>query len=400
MRGGRILLVAIALAILMPSVVHAQSRIQGANGWLLPVACNTLSSTEDMHLGRGSVNAWDISCPKGSYIYPMTAGRVTYAGCNNAGGYGCWVIVDHLNGFTSIYAHMISGSIQVRSGQTVQVSTVLGQVGWTGKTSFGPHVHWEIRHSQNGRQRLDRYFNLAQMSKCDFCAATGAPRAATATTQAGVAATQTAIAPNWLLAVLITLLLVFFLYNPRGNLASGAHSAMGLMVIVLLTVGFSSGWFSATPTAQGSPAATGDTWQTAYAFMRHWEGSGCVKDPVRTQKGVTQGTYDSFRMSRGLGPANVCTSLTEAEAEAIYYQNYWLESGAHKLPHSVAITHFDFAVTAGPSRALAALQVCGSQDARCYNNYREQFYRSLSSFNLYGRGWLNRVNHIRKFTER
>lgn len=390
------MIAAIFAAVFIPTRAHAQSRVQGANGWLLPVACNTLSSDEQMHKGRGSVNAWDVTCPRGSHIYPMAAGQVTYAGCNNAGGYGCWVLIDHLNGFSSIYAHMIQGSIQVSSGQTVDAWTVLGQVGWTGKTSFGPHVHWEIRHSQAGRQRIDRYFNLSQMNKCDFCGDDGPPRAAAGTTSTmqGIPFT-----PNWLLAVLLTLLIVWLIYNPRGDLAGPAHSAMGLVVIVFLFVGYSLGWFNgaSTTTAQ---AANGDTWQTAYAFMRHWEGAKCVYDPVRTFKGVTQGTYDSYRMSRELGPANVCQSLTEAQAEQIYYTNYWLESGANKLPHGVAITHFDFAVTAGPSRALAALQVCGSQEARCYNNYRDQFYRSLSSFSLYGSGWINRVNHIRQFTER
>lgn len=393
------IIAAIVLVILMPATAQAQSRVAGANGWLLPVACNVLSSDEHMHLKRGSVNAWDITCPKGSYVYPMAAGRVVYAGCNNAGGYGCWVMLDHLDGFTSIYAHLIKGSVRVHNGQHVDAWTVLGQIGWTGTTDFGPHVHWEIRHSQAGRQRIDRYFNLAQMQKCDFCAAKGKPRAATGVAGSEqVSAGSAGLSLNWLLAVLITLLVVYVLYSPRGNFAWATHHAMGLMVLVLLVVGFSAGWFTGAsmPTAR---AATGDTWQVAYAFMRQWEGSGCVYDPVRTNAGVTQGTYDAWRMSKRMGPADVCQSLTDAQAEAIYYERYWLQSGANKLPHSVAITHFDFAVNAGPGRALAALQACG-QDTHCYNNYREQFYRSLSSFSIYGRGWLNRLNHIRQLTER
>lgn len=382
----------------MPRVAVAQSRVAGANGWLLPVACNTLSSDEHMHLKRGSVNAWDITCPKGSYIYPMAAGRVIYAGCNNDGGYGCWVLINHQDGFSSIYAHMIMGSIRVHSGQQVDAWTVLGQIGWTGTTDFGPHVHWEIRHSQQGRQRIDRYFNLAQMNKCDFCEADGKPVAATGVV-GRVASPIAGAQGNWLLPVLITLLVVYFLYSPRNNFAWAAHHAMGLMVLVLLAVGLPSGWFSGGASMPTARAATGDTWRLAYAFMRQWEGSGCVYDPVRTNAGVTQGTYDAYRRRKGLGPANVCTALTEAQAEQIYYERYWLKSGADKLPHSIAITHFDFAVNAGPGRAAQALQRCPS-NPQCYNNYRAVFYKSLSSFPTYGRGWLNRLNHIRQITER
>ncbi len=84
-------------------------RLLANNGrWLTPVANPVLSSDEDDHLHRGSVDAWDLSAPLGSAVYPMSAGTVLYAGCNNAGGYGCWAFIQHDDGYNSIYGHMIN----------------------------------------------------------------------------------------------------------------------------------------------------------------------------------------------------------------------------------------------------------------------------------------------------
>lgn len=141
--------------------------------WLTPVAGGLLTSDEQDHLNRGSVFAWDISVPFGTTIYPMAAGRVSYAGCNNAGGYGCWVLVDHKDGYVSLYAHMIDegGRVRVETGDEVTPWTPLGRVGWTGMTSFGPHVHWEIHHAENGRQRIDASFSRAIFRYCKLCTA-------------------------------------------------------------------------------------------------------------------------------------------------------------------------------------------------------------------------------------
>jgi hypothetical protein len=164
-----------------PTPVNAQfwpslgGRVLSRDGkWLTPVANPLLSSDENDHLRRGSVNAWDLTVPLGTPVYPMAAGTVEYAGCNNAGGYGCWVIIRHEDGYSSIYAHLMDeggGSVWVKTGERVTPWTVLGRVGWTGQTSFGPHVHWEIRHNQEGRLRNDRFFSRSGLAYCKFCAA-------------------------------------------------------------------------------------------------------------------------------------------------------------------------------------------------------------------------------------
>ena len=65
------------------------------------------------------------------------------------------------------------GRIWINPGDHVTQWTPLGRVGWTGKTSFGPHVHWEIHKQVGGRVRLDQYFDRDSVPYCKFCSATG-----------------------------------------------------------------------------------------------------------------------------------------------------------------------------------------------------------------------------------
>lgn len=382
------------LLALLPTLVYAQAdygqRIPSRdNRWLTPVASRLLSSDEHMHLGRGSVDAWDISAPLGSAIYPMGPGRVIVANCGNAGGYGCWVMVDH-GSMKSLYGHMISGSIRVQVGQQVDTWTILGRVGWTGKTSFGPHVHWEVHRANGGRYRIDQLFDPALMHKCNFCSAKGEPVVA----QGVMTTTGQRSGPgiawyDWrLLAIFGVLLLVYFLTG--DTLRWAQHTAMTLYAVVVtaaLLLGVSP--------VGNAGIAGGDAWNVAYAQMKKWEGTGCKHDPVRTFEGVTNITYNGWRMQKGWTPGDVCRDMTDAQKQAIYYEKYWLASGAHKLPAAVAITHFDMAVNAGTGVAQGILAQCGA-DVRCYNNQREYFYRSARDFYLYGAGWLNRLNDIRK----
>lgn len=75
--------------------------------------------------------------------------------CNNFenGSYGNYVLLDHGNGYQTLYGHMKYGSVHVNVGDSVSRSEVIGYMGNTGE-SFGAHLHFEVRH--NGT-RIDPY---------------------------------------------------------------------------------------------------------------------------------------------------------------------------------------------------------------------------------------------------
>ena len=81
----------------------------------------------------------------GSPIQSIADGVVSKVdGPSGALGNNVWI--DHVvNGqkVTSVYAHMQTGSVEVREGETVTVGTIIGKVGSTGN-STGAHLHFEI----------------------------------------------------------------------------------------------------------------------------------------------------------------------------------------------------------------------------------------------------------------
>ncbi len=83
----------------------------------------------------------DIANKSGGQIVAADSGTVIVAGWTNV-GYGYHVIVDHGNGYQTLYGHL--SAISVVSGQRVSRGAVLGQMGSTGR-STGTHLHFEIR---------------------------------------------------------------------------------------------------------------------------------------------------------------------------------------------------------------------------------------------------------------
>ena len=82
----------------------------------------------------------------GANIYAAQSGTVIVAKSDNGwnGGFGNYVIIDHGNGVSTLYAHMQENSVTVYKGQSVQVGQVIGKVGTTG-WSTGNHLHFEVR---------------------------------------------------------------------------------------------------------------------------------------------------------------------------------------------------------------------------------------------------------------
>ncbi len=85
-------------------------------------------------------NGIDIAAPTGTPIGASAAGEVFFVGW--LGGYGNTVLVDHGNGYTTLYGHQ--SELRASVGQSVSAGTTVGLVGSTGN-STGPHLHFEIR---------------------------------------------------------------------------------------------------------------------------------------------------------------------------------------------------------------------------------------------------------------
>ncbi len=74
-------------------------------------------------------------------ILAADAGVVVYSGCIST-GYGCHIMIDHKNGYITLYGHM--SRLDVSVGTNVTKGQVLGRMGSTGH-STGPHLHFEVR---------------------------------------------------------------------------------------------------------------------------------------------------------------------------------------------------------------------------------------------------------------
>ena len=72
-------------------------------------------------------------------------GKVTEVGYDE-NGYGNYVVVDHGNGYTSLYGHLQKAT--VKQGDTVSAGQQVGVIGSTGNSS-GPHLHLRVR--KNGQ---------------------------------------------------------------------------------------------------------------------------------------------------------------------------------------------------------------------------------------------------------
>lgn len=87
--------------------------------------------------------AIDLYAPEGTPISAADSGVVVWAsyGAWN-GGYGSVVMIDHRNGFSTLYAHL--SQVNVGLCQSVYAGETIGLSGNTGN-SFGAHLHFEVR---------------------------------------------------------------------------------------------------------------------------------------------------------------------------------------------------------------------------------------------------------------
>ena len=83
----------------------------------------------------------DIDGNEGELVTASAPGRVVTSGYHS-GGYGNVVVIDHGDGFTTLYAHL--SEIALRAGDVVEGGDLVGLVGCTGRCT-GDHLHFEIR---------------------------------------------------------------------------------------------------------------------------------------------------------------------------------------------------------------------------------------------------------------
>ena len=113
------------------------SRGEGSFAW--PAVGGYISSTMGYRWGKLHKGI-DIARPSSPTIKAADNGVVVSAGWDN-GGYGNKIVINHQNGFQTVYAHL--SSIGVKAGQTVEKGSVIGVMGATGDAT-GVHLHFEV----------------------------------------------------------------------------------------------------------------------------------------------------------------------------------------------------------------------------------------------------------------
>ena len=134
-----------------------------------------------------------------------------------------------------------------------------------------------------------------------------------------------------------------------------------------------------------------------------------------TMLGVTQ-----FNWERHLGHKvthDHMRRLTPADVKPLYKKKYWDVVRADELPSGIDYLVFDMGVNAGPGRSIKLLQaavgvtpdgglgpitmsaVWAADPVRLIQDFsdaKEEFYRCLDDFPVYGTGWLNRVAAVKQ----
>ena len=90
---------------------------------------------------------------EGNIIIAADGGTVVTATYND--GYGNYVIIDHGNGYMTLYAHMSGAAVS--TGDTVTQGQTVGYLGMTGRAT-GVHCHFEV-FLNGGRIDPEQFFS-------------------------------------------------------------------------------------------------------------------------------------------------------------------------------------------------------------------------------------------------
>jgi len=129
-----------------------------------------------------------------------------------------------------------------------------------------------------------------------------------------------------------------------------------------------------------------------------------------TNLGVTKRVWEEY-----VGhPVDNLKKLTKDDVAPLYELKYWRPCYGEVLPRGLDFVVFSMGINAGPGRSIKLLQssigcvpdgVIGPKtrglisDSNCatliakFSEARREYYRSLKNFPIFGKGWLNRVDH-------
>ncbi|MBQ9912693.1 MAG: peptidoglycan DD-metalloendopeptidase family protein [Clostridia bacterium] len=125
---------------------------QGSGSWYWPIGNTWCYISSEYGYRDASISGWsfhggiDLAGGSGKLhgapVYATRAGYVIAAVTSDT-GYGIYVLIDHGDGYSSLYAHMSARYVEV--GNYVTQGQMIGRVGNTGN-SRGAHLHFEIRY--------------------------------------------------------------------------------------------------------------------------------------------------------------------------------------------------------------------------------------------------------------
>lgn len=119
-------------------IAQIQAGVKGTSNFIWPTSGGITQYPVWYHM------AVDIANAAAPAIIASDTGTVIFSGCVRY-GYGCHIVIDHGNGYQTLYGHM--SSLSVSAGDSVTQGQVIGVMGSTGMSS-GTHLHFEVRSGE------------------------------------------------------------------------------------------------------------------------------------------------------------------------------------------------------------------------------------------------------------
>ncbi len=114
---------------------QVQAGVSGSSNFIWPTNGIITQYPASYHM------ALDVANSSSPPVIASDAGTIIYSGCFSW-GYGCHIIIDHNNGYRTLYGHLSRRDVE--QGDVVSQGQQIGLMGSTGR-STGIHLHFEVR---------------------------------------------------------------------------------------------------------------------------------------------------------------------------------------------------------------------------------------------------------------